>query len=80
MQQQLSDYYSIYEVDDFAIATKDATIIENLLNSINKHLKQKLKCQGSLYHFNRLEIEQTKHFAVEQKITSSNSTSILGPL
>ena len=24
--------------------------------------------------------EQTKHFAVEQKITSSNSTSILGPL
>ena len=50
------------QVDDFAIAANDSTIITSILNKIDSHLQQKLKRQGLLTSFNGIDIQQSKLF------------------
>ena len=49
------------QVDDFAIASSLVKLADMFLDELDKHLKQKLKCQGLLSSFNGLDILQTKY-------------------
>ena len=50
------------QVDDFAVATKDETTANILLDLINDNLSIPLKRQGLLDMFNGIDITQTKDY------------------
>jgi hypothetical protein len=50
------------QVDDFAIATTQSTVVEALLSEINEHLRLPIHILGTVTRYNGMDILQTRHF------------------